>query len=146
MFYATLISDDETVPTTPQTEDESKRIILRSMAIKFEKTDEKPTKKSSKKAKTNIKTELDSTDSDGVKLEKSDYPLPCSEYAKPMGYECPKCRRIYNARKNLVRHMNLECGRDPQYKCPHCPHGNHRRNELKRHIQKKHSKNTSCSS
>ncbi|XP_077287599.1 uncharacterized protein LOC143912216 isoform X2 [Arctopsyche grandis] len=69
---------------------------------------------------------------------KSNKSLPCAQYASAKGFTCPNCQRTYNARKNLVRHINLECGREPQYKCPHCPHGNHRRNELKRHMEKKH--------
>lgn len=57
---------------------------------------------------------------------------------KVKGYKCPNCQRSYNARRNLVRHVTLECGRDPQYKCPYCSYSKHRRNELKNHIKKKH--------
>ncbi|CAH2039899.1 unnamed protein product, partial [Iphiclides podalirius] len=65
-------------------------------------------------------------------------PLPCAQYKTDKGYRCPNCQRCYNARKNLVRHVTLECGREPQYKCPHCTYSKHRRNELKKHIEKKH--------
>lgn len=54
------------------------------------------------------------------------------------GYECQTCHRRYSARKNLVRHLTLECGREPQYKCPYCSYSKHRRNELKKHLEKKH--------
>ncbi|XP_032520463.2 longitudinals lacking protein, isoforms F/I/K/T-like isoform X1 [Danaus plexippus] len=64
--------------------------------------------------------------------------LPCAQYKTDKGYRCPNCQRCYNARKNLVRHVTLECGREPQYKCPHCSYSKHRRNELKKHIEKKH--------
>ncbi|XP_013172120.1 PREDICTED: uncharacterized zinc finger protein CG2678-like [Papilio xuthus] len=64
--------------------------------------------------------------------------LPCAQYKTDKGYRCPNCQRCYNARKNLVRHVTLECGREPQYKCPHCAYSKHRRNELKKHIEKKH--------
>ncbi|CAK1586538.1 unnamed protein product [Parnassius mnemosyne] len=64
--------------------------------------------------------------------------LPCAQYKTEKGYRCPNCQRCYNARKNLVRHVTLECGREPQYKCPHCAYSKHRRNELKKHIEKKH--------
>lgn len=64
--------------------------------------------------------------------------LPCAQYKTDKGYRCPNCHRCYNARKNLVRHVTLECGREPQYKCPHCSYSKHRRNELKKHIEKKH--------
>lgn len=63
---------------------------------------------------------------------------PCPQYKAEKGYKCPKCQRCYNARKNLVRHVTLECGRDPQYKCPYCSYSKHRRNELKKHLEKKH--------
>ncbi|XP_035445525.1 longitudinals lacking protein isoform X2 [Spodoptera frugiperda] len=64
--------------------------------------------------------------------------LECAQYKTEKGYRCPKCQRCYNARKNLVRHVTLECGREPQYKCPYCAYSKHRRNELKKHIDKKH--------
>lgn len=64
--------------------------------------------------------------------------LPCAQYKTEKGYKCPNCQRCYNARKNLVRHVTLECGRDPQYRCPYCAYCKHRRNELKKHVEKKH--------
>lgn len=66
----------------------------------------------------------------------ADFALSKSKTEK--GYKCPKCQRAYNARRNLVRHVTLECGREPQYKCPFCAYSKHRRNELKNHINKKH--------
>ncbi|KOB68383.1 Uncharacterized protein OBRU01_18335 [Operophtera brumata] len=65
--------------------------------------------------------------------------LPCAQYKTERGYKCPNCQRCYNARKNLVRHVTLECGRDPKYRCPYCAYSKHRRNELKKHIEKKHT-------
>lgn len=53
-------------------------------------------------------------------------------------FVCPNCDRVYNARRNLSRHVNLECGKEPQYKCDHCSYKNHRRNEIKKHLMKKH--------
>ncbi|XP_053606425.1 longitudinals lacking protein, isoforms A/B/D/L-like isoform X2 [Plodia interpunctella] len=74
---------------------------------------------------------------------KSGHQLPCAQYKTEKGFKCPNCQRLYNARKNLVRHVTLECGRDPKYKCPFCSYSKHRRNELTRHIQKKHPKHAS---
>lgn len=65
-------------------------------------------------------------------------PMPCAQYKTEKGYKCPNCHRCYNARRNLVRHVTLECGREPQYKCPYCSYKKHRRNELKKHLEKKH--------
>lgn len=62
-----------------------------------------------------------------------------SDFLTPYGYECPKCKKIYNARKNLVRHVNVECGKEPQFVCPYCDYKNHRRNEIKKHVRVRHS-------
>lgn len=53
-------------------------------------------------------------------------------------YVCPKCDKVYNARRNLIRHINLECGKEPKYNCMYCDYKNHRRNEINKHIRKKH--------
>lgn len=53
-------------------------------------------------------------------------------------YVCPKCDKVYNARRNLVRHINLECGKEPKYNCMYCDYKNYRRNEINKHIRKKH--------
>lgn len=65
--------------------------------------------------------------------------LPYAEYWTSAGYCCPNCAKCYNARKNLARHINRECGKEPQYMCPYCQYKNHRRNEIKKHMRNKHS-------
>lgn len=55
-------------------------------------------------------------------------------------YACTKCDKIYNARRNLVRHINSECGKEPKYSCMYCEYRNYRRNEIINHIKKKHKK------
>lgn len=55
------------------------------------------------------------------------------------GYVCPNCDKVYNARKNLTRHLNLECGKEPQFACPYCTYRNHRRNEIKKHVRNRHN-------
>lgn len=64
-----------------------------------------------------------------------------SEHWTPNGYECPNCYKLYTARKNLVRHINLECGKEPRFMCPYCDYRNHRRNEIKKHCRNKHANN-----
>lgn len=64
--------------------------------------------------------------------------LPYADCWTPKGYACPTCHKIYNARKNLARHINSECGKEPQYVCPYCDYKNYRRNELKKHAKNKH--------
>lgn len=57
-------------------------------------------------------------------------------------FACTKCNKIYNARRNLVRHMNSECGKEPKYTCIFCDYKNYRRNEIINHIKKKHKKHS----
>ncbi|KAJ8976463.1 hypothetical protein NQ317_012413 [Molorchus minor] len=57
-----------------------------------------------------------------------------------LGYVCSQCDKVYNARRNLVRHIKLECGKDPKYSCTYCDYKNHRRNEITKHLKKKHGK------
>lgn len=64
--------------------------------------------------------------------------LPYADCLTPKGYACPNCQKIYNARKNLARHINSECGKEPQYSCPYCDYRNYRRNEIKKHAKNRH--------
>lgn len=72
------------------------------------------------------------------KLIKDKDNLPYADCWTPKGYTCPNCHKVYNARKNLARHINSECGKEPQYACPYCDYKNYRRNELKKHAKNKH--------
>lgn len=74
-----------------------------------------------------------------VRKKEKKVKLPFSECWTPGGYECPKCEKLYNARKNLARHINVECGKEPQFSCPYCGYKNHRRNEINKHVRNKHT-------
>lgn len=54
-------------------------------------------------------------------------------------YKCPNCEKVYNARRNLTRHINSECGKQPRFACPYCEYRNYRRNEIKKHVNSKHN-------
>lgn len=54
-------------------------------------------------------------------------------------YRCPNCEKMYNARRNLTRHINSECGKKPRFACPYCEYKNYRRNEMKKHVKRKHN-------
>ena len=54
------------------------------------------------------------------------------------GYCCEKCGRRYSLRKSLLRHMKLECGKDPQFQCPYCLVKTTRNSSLKKHIRIRH--------
>nr|CAI5865337.1 unnamed protein product [Callosobruchus analis] len=63
---------------------------------------------------------------------------------KSLGFVCPTCKKMYNAKRNLLRHMNQECGKEPKYGCTHCSYKNYRRNEIMKHIRKKHPEVQTC--
>lgn len=53
-------------------------------------------------------------------------------------YSCQNCGKSYNAKRNLMRHLKVECGKDPQFGCPFCDYKNHRKNEMRKHCRKRH--------
>lgn len=62
-----------------------------------------------------------------------------ANFLAPEGHTCSTCNKVYKARRNLVRHINLECGKEPQHRCPYCDYKTFRRNERKKHIERKHN-------
>ncbi|XP_018332839.1 longitudinals lacking protein, isoforms A/B/D/L isoform X3 [Agrilus planipennis] len=61
-----------------------------------------------------------------------------TEYRTANGFECPNCDKVYSAGRNLLRHINVECGKEPQFSCPLCKYKNYRRNEVTNHVKNKH--------
>jgi len=53
-------------------------------------------------------------------------------------FKCPTCGKHYIHRSSLVRHRNLECGKEPQFQCPYCPKKSKLKSNLKQHIILKH--------
>ncbi|XP_063229146.1 zinc finger protein 397-like [Bacillus rossius redtenbacheri] len=53
----------------------------------------------------------------------------------PSLFACDQCGKAYNLRHTLLRHMRLECGKEPQFQCPHCPKRSKRRSNLLQHIR-----------
>lgn len=51
---------------------------------------------------------------------------------------CTGCGREYRYRRNLVRHINLECGKEPRFQCPACPYAAKHKNHIQSHIATKH--------
>ncbi|KAJ8894865.1 hypothetical protein PR048_000172 [Dryococelus australis] len=54
-------------------------------------------------------------------------------------HQCPGCGRTYRWRKTLVRHIRLECGKEPQFQCPYCPKRSSQKSNLIQHIRIRHS-------
>jgi len=53
-------------------------------------------------------------------------------------FQCPGCGKVYRWRKNMISHMRLECGKEPQFQCPHCPQRTTQKSSLLTHIHNKH--------
>jgi uncharacterized Zn-finger protein len=58
--------------------------------------------------------------------------------AKPKLYPCKECGRAYKWKHTLLRHIRLECGKEPQFQCPYCPQKSKLKCNLKQHILCKH--------
>ncbi|XP_065209932.1 oocyte zinc finger protein XlCOF19-like [Planococcus citri] len=37
-------------------------------------------------------------------------------------FYCPQCNNHYVWKKNLIRHLKLECGKEPRFQCTQCPY------------------------
>lgn len=53
-------------------------------------------------------------------------------------FACPNCGLVYSLKRNLQRHLRLECGQEPRYPCPVCAFRSKRRNNLRSHMLNRH--------
>ena len=52
-------------------------------------------------------------------------------------YCCPNCKRVYNWKYNLTRHMRYECGTESRFQCAHCKRCfPHKQNAIHHNIRK----------
>ncbi|XP_032662677.1 longitudinals lacking protein, isoforms A/B/D/L-like [Odontomachus brunneus] len=59
--------------------------------------------------------------------------------ARPRGqFICDRCGRPYMRKDSLQRHMQYECGKEPQFQCPQCPQRCKRKAHCLRHIRRRH--------
>ena len=56
----------------------------------------------------------------------------------PGAFKCPGCGKSYWYKKTMLRHLRLECGKEPQFQCPYCPHRAKQKNHLVKHIASRH--------
>jgi uncharacterized C2H2 Zn-finger protein len=62
------------------------------------------------------------------------------ELGGPSNFQCTACGNVYKYKRSLLRHIRLECGKEPQFQCPGCPLRFKHRNHLIRHATSKHHK------
>lgn len=60
-------------------------------------------------------------------------------YKFPGAFPCPQCRKVYRYRTNLLRHLKVECGKEPQFQCPYCRCQMKHKSSMQRHIENIHS-------
>lgn len=53
-------------------------------------------------------------------------------------FPCDKCGRTYIRKDSLQRHLQWECGKEPQFQCPFCPQKCKRKAHQIRHIRRQH--------
>lgn len=55
-------------------------------------------------------------------------------------FKCVNCGRNYLHRRNLWRHLKLECGKEPTFQCPYCPKIMKQKVHMHSHIVMRHDK------
>lgn len=56
----------------------------------------------------------------------------------PGAFKCPGCGKSYWYKKTMLRHLRLECGKEPQFQCPYCSHRAKQKNHLVKHVASRH--------
>jgi hypothetical protein len=62
----------------------------------------------------------------------------------PGAFQCPNCGKFYKYRRNMLSHLKLECGMEPQFRCQFCPRRYKQKSKLQIHVGSKHSKEFSA--
>ncbi|KAJ4427488.1 hypothetical protein ANN_25136 [Periplaneta americana] len=53
-------------------------------------------------------------------------------------FQCQTCGKSYRYKKNMIRHIRFECGKEPQFQCPYCPHQTKHKSSVQIHIRNRH--------
>ncbi|XP_039284622.1 longitudinals lacking protein, isoforms A/B/D/L-like [Nilaparvata lugens] len=56
----------------------------------------------------------------------------------PGAHACPTCHRIYTYKNNLMRHIRVECGKQPSQMCPYCTYRSKHKGDVLRHLKTRH--------
>lgn len=59
--------------------------------------------------------------------------VPCEQVRQR--FYCPRCPKVYKYKVNLSRHLNYECGKEPQFRCPFCPYMAKQKGSVKVHLR-----------
>ncbi|XP_025828839.1 zinc finger protein 567-like, partial [Agrilus planipennis] len=56
----------------------------------------------------------------------------------PCSFRCHQCRKTYKYRRNLLKHINYECGIEPKFACPYCTYKAKQKITLRSHMINRH--------
>ena len=71
-------------------------------------------------------------------LNQWSYESDRTSHQQSKSYCCPSCGKKYSWKRNLQRHLSLECGKEPRQKCPYCPYVTNHKSSVQKHIRRKH--------
>jgi DNA-directed RNA polymerase subunit RPC12/RpoP len=62
----------------------------------------------------------------------------CTQNLGRESFKCVNCGKNYLHRRNLWRHLKLECGKEPTFQCPYCPKRTKQKVHMRSHISVRH--------